>query len=99
MQSGRTRRVAWIIASALVAVGVVVLIVGLLTPVAFGWFAYQPLSGAMFAPASSGVFLSRTTIVGWIVVTAGCLGLAFLLGRRSGEAQRRSVVDEDRSAP
>ncbi|WP_442576887.1 hypothetical protein ACSBPH_07110 [Microbacterium sp. F51-2R] len=90
-KAGARRSAAWIIAGALVATGVVVVIVGVLTPVAFGWFAYQPLAAATFAPATSGLFLSRTTIIGWLVLTIGLLIVAYLLGRRAGSAKRASA--------
>lgn len=80
---------AWGVAVALAVAGAVTLIAGLLTPVAFGWFAYQPLANATFAPAGAGVFLSRMIIVGMVVVAIGLIALAFLAGWRAG-AKRRS---------
>ncbi|KJL45056.1 MULTISPECIES: hypothetical protein [Microbacterium] len=85
----RRALLAWGVAVALAVAGAVILIAGLLTPVAFGWFAYQPLAHATFAPASAGVFLSPTTIVGMVVLAFGLVALAFLAGRRAG-AKRRS---------
>jgi len=64
--------------------GAAMLIAGLLTPVAFGWFVYQPLAHATFAPAGAGVFLSRTTIVGMVVLAFGLIALALLAGWRAG---------------
>lgn len=90
-KAGARRSLAWIIAGALVVAGLVVVIVGVLTPVSFGWFAYQPLAAATFTPGASGFFLSRTTFVGWLVLTAGLLFLAYLLGRRAGSARRASA--------
>lgn len=78
---------AWAAASILTVAGIVVLVAGLFTPVTFGWFAYQPLADATFAPAGNGVFLSRVTIVGLIVLTIGLLALAFLAGWRSARRQ------------
>ena len=75
-------------AGVVVAVGVIVVILGLLIPVAFGWFAYQPLARATFAPAGSGVFVSRITIVGCVVSGLGLVGLAFLAGWRSRGSRR-----------
>lgn len=72
--------IAWTAAGVVVAVGVIVVIAGLLTHVPFGWFAYQPLANATFAPAGSGVFVSRLTIVGSVVLGLGLFGLAFLAG-------------------
>jgi heme/copper-type cytochrome/quinol oxidase subunit 1 len=78
--------VAWTVAGIVIAAGAVVLIVGLLTPVTFGWFAYQPLADAMFVPGT-GVFLSRITIIGWVILTIGLLGVAFLAGRRTARGR------------
>jgi heme/copper-type cytochrome/quinol oxidase subunit 1 len=74
---------AWIGAALLSAAGVLILIVGLATPAAFGWFAYQPLAHATFAPTAAGVFVSRTTIVGFILLAIGLIALAFLAGLRA----------------
>ena len=82
------KTVAWAIAGALAVVSGVVVIVGLLTPVSFGWFAYQPLANAAFAPSGSGVFLSRVTIVGFVILTIGMVALAFLAGVRAGANRR-----------
>ena len=71
--------------------GVVVLIVGLLTPVTYGWFAYQPLADATFTPGGNDVVLSRGTIIGSIVLTMGLLTLAFLAGLRAG-AKRSPLI-------
>ena len=79
---------AWGAAGVLAATGAVVFIVGLLTPVPFGWFAYQPLADATFTPGGAGVFLSRTTIVGVVLLAIGLVALAFLAGRRSGTNRR-----------
>jgi heme/copper-type cytochrome/quinol oxidase subunit 1 len=75
----------WVVAGIVAMAGLVVVIVGLITPVtaSFGWFAYQPLADATFLPVASGVFVSRATVIGSIVLTIGLLGFAFLAGRRS----------------
>jgi heme/copper-type cytochrome/quinol oxidase subunit 1 len=78
---------AWAIASVVVGIGAVMLIIGLLTPVTFGWFAYQPLADTTFVPGGGGVFLSRTTIVGTVVLTIGLLAVAFLAGWRAARAR------------
>lgn len=80
--------VAWVIAGAVAVAGGIVAAVGLLTPVTFGWFAYQPLANAAFAPGGSGVFLSPTTIVGSVILTLGLIALAFLGGVRAGSRRR-----------
>jgi heme/copper-type cytochrome/quinol oxidase subunit 1 len=77
---------AWTVAGIVNAAGAVVLIVGLLTPVTFGWFAYQPLADAMFVPGA-GVFVSRITIIGWVILTIGLLAAAFLAGRRTARGR------------
>lgn len=82
------KTVAWTIASALAIAGSIVAVVGLLTPVSFGWFAYQPLANAAFAPEASGMFLSRVTIVGFVILTIGMVALAFLAGVRAGTNRR-----------
>ena len=79
---------AWAAAGVLAVVGCGFIVVGLLTPVSFGWFAYQPLANAAFAPAGSGVFLSRLTIVGFGILVLGLLALAYLAGVRVGASRR-----------
>ena len=93
MTSIRRAAAAWAAAGVLVLTGVVVLIVGLLTPVTYGWFAYQPLSDATFTPGGSDVVLSRVTIIGSVVLTVGLLALAFLAGWRAG-AKRSTLIDD-----
>ena len=73
--------VAWVVAGVLVLTGVVTVIIGLSSPVSFGWFAYQPLANAVFVPGG-GVFVSRMTIVGFAVLTVGLIALAFIGGWR-----------------
>lgn len=82
------KTVAWAIAGALAVVGAIVAVIGLLTPVSFGWFAYQPLANAAFAPDASGVFLSRVTIVGFVILAIGMVAVAFLAGVRAGASRR-----------
>lgn len=77
--------VGWAAAVVVAAAGVVVLIVGLMTPVAFGWFAYQPLANATFVPDGGGVFLSRLAIIGVVILTIGLLAIAFLAGFRAAQ--------------
>ena len=86
--SARQRSIiAWTLAGIATAAGAVLLVAGLLTPVTFGWFAYQPLADATFVPDSGGVFLSRITIIGWVILTFGLLAVAFLLGRRTAHGR------------
>ena len=91
MTNRRRAALAWAIAGVLVLTGVVVLIVGLLTPVTYGWFAYQPLADATFTPGSNEVVLSRVSIIGSIVLTMGLLALAFLAGLRAGAKGSRRI--------
>lgn len=94
MSERRRPIAAWAIAAALVGVGAILLVAGLLTPVTFGWFAYQPLADATFVPDAGGVFLSRDTIVGLVIMSIGLMAVAFLAGRRT--ARRRSDrIDTD----
>ena len=94
MTSSRRAAAAWAIAGVLVLTGAVVLIVGLLTPVSYGWFAYQPLADAAFTPGGGDVVLSRVTIIGSILLTMGLLALAFLAGWRTG-AKRSPLGNSD----
>ena len=83
MAKGSARSIAaWAVAGALLLGGAATIIVGLMTPVSFGWFAYQPLADATFAPQGEAVFLSRTAIIGLTTFTLGLLMLAFLTGWR-----------------
>jgi len=76
--------VAWVAATVVAAAGIVTLAIGLATPVGFGWFAYQPLADATFTPTATGVFVSRATVTGVVLLTIGLVGLAFLVGLRAG---------------
>jgi hypothetical protein len=82
---------AWAIVGAVVGTGVVVLTIGLLAPVTFGWFAYQPLADATFVPGGGGLFLSSTAIIGGVILMAGLLAGAFLAGRRVAGAKPRRL--------
>lgn len=91
MTNSRRVALAWAIAGVLVLAGVVVLIVGSLTPVTYGWVAYQLLADATLTPGGNDVVLSRVTISGSIVLTLGLLALAFLAGLRAGAKRSRLV--------
>ncbi|MGZ8804803.1 MAG: hypothetical protein ACXWZG_05835 [Microbacterium sp.] len=84
----RAEVAAWSAAGVLRLVGTITFIVGLTSPVSFGWFAYQPLADATFTPGGDGVFVSRITIIGSIAVGLGLVALAFLAGRRAGRTRR-----------
>ena len=76
-------KLTWVGAAALVAGGVITILIGLSTPMGiatFGWFAYQPLADATFAPGGAAVVLSRVTIAGWAILAVGLVALAFLAG-------------------
>ena len=62
-------------------------------PVTYEWFACQPLADATFTPGGSGVFVSRVTIIGCVVLTIGLIALAFLAGWRAG-AKRAPLTDD-----
>lgn len=79
--------VAWVVAGVLVLTGVVTVIIGLSSPVSFGWFGYQPLADAVFVPGG-GVFVSGMTIVGFAVLTVGLVALAFIGGWRLARRPR-----------
>lgn len=80
--------IAWIVAAVLVIAGLLAVVIGLMTPVAFGWFAYQPMSSSFFAGAGSGFFVSRTTAIGCVVLGLGLGAAAFLVGMRLGATMR-----------
>lgn len=86
----RTSRqtIAWASAAALVIAGLILTVAGMLQPVSFGWFAYQPLTSATFSPGDAGVFVSRTTLVGITVLILGVGVVAFLAGWRAASARR-----------
>jgi hypothetical protein len=77
----RSEAVGWVVAGVLVLAGMTALVVGVLTPVSFGWFAYAPLSGSTLVPTGDGVLMSRATIIGSIALALGLIVLAFLAGR------------------
>ena len=82
---------AWLGAGAVAAVGLIIVAIGLFTPVgaaSFGWFAYQPLANAAFLSGGSAVVLSQITAGGFLVLAVGLIALAFLAGRASGRKPR-----------
>lgn len=91
MTSRRATLIAWTLAAVLVGAGLVMTIVGVLTPVSFGWFAYQPESSATFSPEGNVVILTRTAVVGSVVLGLGLIALAFLAGLRRGERRSRAT--------
>ena len=77
----------WVGAAVLLAAGVIMIAIGLFTPMgtaAFGWFAYQPLANATFTPGGSAVVLSPITVAGWVILAVGLIMLAFFAGRVAG---------------
>lgn len=97
MESKTKWLAGWVIAGVAFAVGVVVLAAGLLSPVTFGWFAYQPLAGDAFVPLDGGAFVSRTTIIGWVILVIGLIAVAFLAGW-SVAGRRREASSSDSSS-
>jgi heme/copper-type cytochrome/quinol oxidase subunit 1 len=77
--------VVLILSGVLVVGGVVLVAVSSQTPASFGWFAYQPMSGSLFAPGGF-VVLTQPAIVGAFVAGVGVVGLSaatgFMVGRR-----------------
>jgi heme/copper-type cytochrome/quinol oxidase subunit 1 len=68
--------------------GTIAVVVGLQLPAtmsSFGWFAYQPLAGEVFAPTGSGVFVSWWSIGGALLLAGGAAVLAYAAGRRHGK--------------
>lgn len=60
---------------------------GLLTPVTFCWFANPPLADATVVRGASGVFLSRITIIGRVILTGGCLVTGLFVGPRTAHGR------------
>ena len=80
-------KLGWVGAAVLLAAGVIMIAIGLFTPMgttAFGWFAYQPLANATFTPGGSAVVLSPITVAGWVILAVGLITLAFFAGRVAG---------------
>jgi heme/copper-type cytochrome/quinol oxidase subunit 1 len=73
----------WVIGAGLALTGLAMATVGLLTPVSFGWFAYQPLAAEGLSQIDNAVIISHTTVAGFLLLGIGLVVLAFLLGRRS----------------
>ncbi|WP_314649830.1 hypothetical protein [uncultured Microbacterium sp.] len=91
MTSRRATLIAWTLAAVLVGAGLLMTIVGVLTPVSFGWFAYQPESSATFSPEGNVVILTRTAVMGAAVLGLGLIALAFLMGVRRGDRRSRAT--------
>lgn len=73
----------WVLGVGLTLVGLAMATVGLLTPVSFGWFAYQPLAAEGLSQIDNAVIISHSTAAGFLLLGIGLVILAFLLGRRS----------------
>ncbi|QLD10976.1 hypothetical protein [Microbacterium oleivorans] len=92
----RIERIAWGAAALLAVTGVVITVIQLVRatqPASFGWFAYQPISNAVFTPAVT--FVSPQMWGGIVTLVVGLIALAFLAGRRS--VTRRAIVVLDDS--
>lgn len=77
------------IASAMIVGGVAAAIVATPQEVAFGWFAYAPLSEATFAPSGL-IVLAGGALGGLIVAVIGVAVLAFWAGYVVRSARARS---------
>jgi hypothetical protein len=78
----------WVIGAVIAAVGLTMATIGLLTPVSFGWFAYQPLADASFGWIENAVIVTRGAAAGLLLLGIGLVILAFQFGTRS-----RSTTD------
>lgn len=72
--------IAWAIAGVVVAAGIVTVIVGLATPVSYWWSAFQPTADDTFTPADGSILVTRTAVIGIIIIGIGLVALAFLAG-------------------
>ncbi|MEV5069171.1 hypothetical protein MRBLMI12_000734 [Microbacterium sp. LMI12-1-1.1] len=81
-QPSGKERAGWVTAGVLLLAGAVTIVIGASTPASFGWFAYQPLADAAFAPGGDYVFVSRVTIFGFAALSLGLITLAFVGGWR-----------------
>lgn len=95
MHSPRSKLIAWVAAILVVMAGLIVTAIGMATPVSFGWFAYQPLSGASFAFEDAGIFVSRMTVIGAVIAALGLMCIAFLAGVRAA-ASRHPHSDDSK---
>ena len=85
MKTSATSIVAWAVAGVVIAVGVIMLAVGLATPVEFGWFAYQPLAGEVFTPGNG------------VILTIGLIAAAFLTGWHVARRRHQRTASESAS--
>jgi heme/copper-type cytochrome/quinol oxidase subunit 1 len=90
MDSSSTRRtmIAWIAGVLAAAVGLALVVAGTVTPVTFGWFAYAPQTDTESFPGDL-VVLRRSTVAGAVLLIAGLVTVAVLVGMRLGA--RRSL--------
>lgn len=83
--------IAWILAGALVAGGVILITTGgaadPMGSASFGWFAYQPVAELQFTE-EPGLHLSRTAVAGWVMLAIGLLAVAFFAGPAVGRRSR-----------
>lgn len=80
--SKNSSAIALIIAGIIAVAGAIIVVLALLTPVSFGWFAYAPLSDAVFLP--SVIALPAWTLVGVVHFIAGLVTISYLIGKRRG---------------
>lgn len=55
----------------------------------FGWFAYAPLSDAVFVP-SGVIALPTWALAGVGLLVAGVVAISYMIGKRSGSKRRGS---------
>jgi hypothetical protein len=79
--------VALILAGVLVVTGALVILLAPQASASFGWFAYQPLSDAVFFPGGF-IVLTQTAIVGGVLAIVGLIGLAAVVGFALGRRRR-----------
>lgn len=82
--------ISWLAAIVLTAVGAITVLITPPPPIAFGWFAYAPLSESVFTPEGGVVILAPTAILGAAASVAGLIALGVLVGWHFGKkaAQR-----------
>lgn len=84
------RRKLW----AVLGVGLSILGIGLFLTSAistdFGWFAYTPLDNQVRF-SSNFVIMSRSQVIGWLIVVLGLIVLAGGIGYRAGQRRGQAV--------
>lgn len=79
--------VALIHSGVLAVTGALVILLAPQASASFGWFAYQPLSDAVFVPGGF-IVLTQAAIVGAVLAIVGLIGLAAVVGFALGRRRR-----------